>query len=39
MEIVFDGDPVETQFNEILLYYYYKQCPGMAEMVANKMLL
>ena len=39
MQIFFDGDLVETAFNDILLDYFKKTCPGLAEMVANKMLL
>ena len=40
MELFFDGDLVETAFNDILLDYLKKKaCPGLAEMVANKMLL
>ena len=40
MEMFFDGDLVETAFNDILLDYLKnkKACPGLAEMVANKML-
>ena len=39
MEIFFDGDLVETAFNDILLDYLKIACQGLAEMVANKMLL
>ena len=40
MEIFFDGDLVKTAFKNILLDYFKKKaCPGLAKMVANKMLL
>ena len=39
MEIFFDGDLVEMAFKDILLDFKKKAYPGLAGMVANKMLL
>ena len=39
MEIIFDGELADTAFNDICLDYLKKACTGLAEMVANKMLL
>ena len=39
METIVDGDLVDTAFNDILLDYLKKGCPGLAEMVGNKLLL
>ena len=39
MEIIVDGDLVETEFNDILLDYLKIACPGLVEMVGNKLLL